>query len=309
MGSDKANYKVSNGNSQLNYFPTHNMFIEVNKQKAIANHLVPTADTGRIVSKLTFKMPKKVLYKNDLLLLNIIAANNWNRPIYFTSKRTLSTLGLGQYLEQDGLSYRLVPVKTEAKQSLLDPGNVNLDFMYENLMTKFKFGGAQTPGTYFDQPNRRSLSNIRGAYAKLGIALAQAGRKDSASKVLKYGDEHILKSDFPFGLTSERNIHDMSSMRVAFAYYLAGDMERGNEIANLIIEDCKQQAAYYRSLSPAKASAFRQDLQQARAIISQLKQWKEMFGEDGDKNLNKATQAQKTDSINSAIKQKEADEQ
>ncbi len=309
MGSDKANYKVSNGNSQLNYFPTHNMFIEVNKQKAIANQLVPTADTGRIVSKLTFKMPKKVLYKNDLLLLNIIAANNWNRPIYFTSKRTLSDLGLGQYMEQDGLSYRLVPVKSQAQQSLLDPGNVNLDFMYENLMTKFKFGGAQTPGTYFDQPNRRSLSNIRGAYAKLGIALAQAGKKDSALKVLKYGDEHILKSDFPFGLTSERNIHNIGSMRVAFAYYLAGDVEKGNEVANLIIEDCKQQAAYYRSLSPAKASAFTQDLQQARTIISKLKQWKGMFGKDGENSLNKAAQSQKADTIDNGIKPKEANEQ
>ncbi len=284
MGSDKANYKVSNGDKDLNYFPTKNMYIPVDKQKAIAKHLVPTADTAAIVSEVSFKVPKKVLYKNDLLLLNIIAANHWKRPIYFTSQNTLNSLGLGNYLEQDGLTYRLVPLRNNTQQSIFDPGNVNLDYMYDNLMTKFKFGGAQIEGTYFDQPNRRSLSNIRSAFAKLGIALAEAGRKDSALKVLNYCDENIKKSDFPFGATSDRNIHDINSMQTAYAFYLAGDSTRGDEVSNAIIEDCQQQLTYYRNLPASQAGAFQKDRGQAQLIISQLKQWKQQFGVGSSKN-------------------------
>ncbi len=277
MGSDNAGYKVSNGAEKVNYFPTKNMFISVDKQKAIAEGLVPTEDTGRIVSEVTFTIPSNILYKNDILLLNILAANNWKRPIYFTSQRTLMDLGLGDYLETDGLTYHLVPVKDQAPQNIFSPGNVNIDFMYENLMTKFKFGGAQTPGTYFDEPNRRMLMNIRNAYSQLGIALAEAGKKDSALEVLNMADEHILKTNYPFGLTTPRNIHNVSSLQTAYAFYLAGDSTRGEEIANLIIKDCREQLQYYSSLSPERAASFRLDAQQAQLIISQLEQFKQKF--------------------------------
>lgn len=292
MGSDKASYKVSNGAQKLNYFPTKNMYIAVNKKKAITDNLVPTADTGRVLSKVTFTLPMDMLYKNDLMLLNILAANNWKRPIYFTSQRTMSDIGLGQYLETDGLTYRFVPVRGKQRQHIFDPGNVNLDFMYDNLMKEFKFGGAQTPGTYFDEPNRRMLQGIRNAYSKLAIALADAGSKDSAQKVLNRADEHILKENFPFGLTTPRNMHNISSLQMAYAFYRAGDTARGNEIANLIIKDCREQMQYYNSLPPNQSGAFRMDMQQAQVIISQLNKFKQRFG--GNKSSASSKELPKT---------------
>ncbi len=286
MGSDNPDYKVPNGQEKLNYFPTHNMYIPVNKPYIIAHHIVPATDTSKILSEVTFKMPKDILYKNDLLLLNIIAANDWKRPICFTSPVTLSRLGLGDYLETDGLAYRLVPYRSESENSIISSGNVNLDLMYNNLMTKFKFGGAQTPGTYFDEPNRRMLMGIRNAYAKLGIALAEHGRKDSALKALHKADKNILKQNFPFALTSPRNMFNINSLQTAYAFYLAGDSTRGDEIANAIIKDCRQQLRYYQSLPDSKmGSTLRSDAQSAQMIISQLNQWKQIFGDHDSSNL------------------------
>ena len=296
MGSDESNYKVSNGQEKLNYFPTKNMFIPVDKQQAIAERLVPVSDTAKILSEVTFQLPMNILYKNDLLLLNILAANDWKRPIYFTSQKTLMDVGLGDYLETDGLTYRFVPYRSSGENGLFAPGNVNIDFMYKNLMDKFAFGGAQTPGTYFDEPNRRMLNGIRTAYAKLGIALAENGRKDSALKVLHRADSNILKQNYPFALTSPNNLNNVSSLQTTYAYYLAGDSVRAGEIADMIIQDCQQQLRYYGSLSPDKASAFRGDAQQAQLIVSQLEQWKQLFGSQGVDSARNELPEQITDS-------------
>jgi hypothetical protein len=286
MGSDNPDYKVSNGPQQFNYYPTQNMYIPVNKQQAIREKLVPDADTAHIASEVTFDMPKKVLYKNDLILLNIIAADNWKRPIYFTSPVTATRMGLGDYLETDGLTYRLVPFSSKQNSnSILSAGNVNVDFMYNNLMTKFKFGGAQTAGTYFDEPNRRMLLGIRNSYAKLGMALALEGKKDSAIQALNLCDSNMLQVNFPYALTSPGNMHNVNSLQTAYAYYLAGDSTKGDEIADELIADCQQQMAYYNALPPAKfGPTLQQDAQTANMIISQLQQWMRQYGKQAGRS-------------------------
>lgn len=278
MGSDNPDYKV--GDQHLNYYPTQNMYLPVDKQQVIQEGVVPLADTGKIVSEVTFKMPKTVLYKNDIALLNIMAANDWKRPIYFTSPVTATRLGLGSYLETDGLTYRLVPVASdENSNSILSAGNVNVDFMYENLEDKFKFGGANIAGTYFDEPNRRMLLGIRNSFAKLGMALAEAGKKDSAIKVLDHCDSNMLKVNFPYALTSPGNSHNINSLQTVYAYYLAGDSTKGDAIADDVIADCRQQLTYYNSLSSDKLDGtLQQDAQTANMIISQLEAWQKQYG-------------------------------
>lgn len=280
MGNDDPRFKVSNGSEQLNYFPAKNMYIPVDSERVIRDGVVSLNDTGRVVSKVAFTMPKSILFKNDLMLLNIIAANDWKRPIYFTSPLTLSGVGLGDYLETDGLTYRLVPVASSDNGSTIyNTGNVNTDFMYNNLMTKFAFGGAEIPGTYFDEPNRRMLMGIRNAYAKLAISLVEAGKKDSAIKALNLCDTNISKKNFPYAITAPGNIFNINSLQTVYAYYIAGDSTKGDQIADEIINDCQQQIEYYNALPPRKLDGnLQQDAQTANMIIAQLQQWKQQFG-------------------------------
>jgi hypothetical protein len=243
--SDDPNAKIvlPNTNDTMSYVPTQNFFIPVDKEKVIQDGVVSPADTAFIVPKIVFTDKKNAFQKNDLAELHIIAANHWERPIYFTSP-SLSQ-GLSDYTEDDGLTYRLVPYLNP--EDTLNPGlgNINAGRMYDVIMHQFKFGGAQTPGTYFDEPNRRELYYLRSAIARLSIALAAKGKKDSARNVLEYGNKEILAQNYPYGMTSASNIDDYTSMLYTQACYMAGDDKLGKTIADAVTADCTQQLIFY----------------------------------------------------------------
>ena len=131
------------------------------------------------------------------MILNIIASNQWKRPIYFTS--SFGDLGFPQYLRKDGLAYRLVPVLSKgtqenwlAHQTLRQVGlggsqirDNNNAVIYNNLMTKYGFGGADKKGIYFDEENRRHLLNLRALFGEAAGNLADAGKKEEAKTAAK----------------------------------------------------------------------------------------------------------------------------
>jgi hypothetical protein len=268
IGSDSNQLETQSG-ERINYFPTHDFFVPVDKQAVIANGTVAAKDSAQIPGKMEFTLPGNGVYKNDLMELNIIAANQWKRPIYFTEPYGL---GLNNFFQDNGLAYRLTPLNPESNNI-----NVNVDTMYRNLMYRFKFGGAEKPDIYFDENGRRTLLAIRNAFSTLGQALTANGSKDSALKVLNYGYTMLDKTTLPYGMTSAGNQHDIGSLRYAYAFYQAGDSIKGRQIADAVIRDCHQQVDYYNSLPDNQAAEFKQDLQNARAIITQLEEWEAQF--------------------------------
>jgi hypothetical protein len=262
MGNDSTRLQTQNGD-EINYFPTKNLYLPVDKSTVLRNGTVLAADSADIPDRISFQFPGNDLYKNDWAELNIIAANNWKRPIYFTFPPY--NLGLENYVVNDGLAYRLTPIRQENRN-----GGVDIDNMYTALTTKFKFGGGEKPNVYFDENGRRELLSIRGAYAMLGAALAQDGRKDSALKVLNYGYQMIVPSTLPYGLASSQNMENITSLQYANAFYLAGDMKTATIIANATIRDCRQQMAYYNSLGESAGNYFQRDMQTAAGIQQQL---------------------------------------
>ncbi|GEP93502.1 Protein of unknown function [Chitinophaga terrae (ex Kim and Jung 2007)] len=286
MGSDDPNNQASVGNGTENFLPTRQLYIPVNKEDVLKNGVVSPKDSARILSSVQFKITKNILFKNDLALLDIIATNNWKRPIYFTSP---SDLGLNDYLQTDGLAYHLVPLpKATAPDPLGMDINANVPVMYDNLMHKFEFGGAQTPGTYFDEPNRKMIMYLRQAYTKLSIAMTQEGKsKDSALKVLNYMDKNVLEQNFPYAMTSPGNMHNYTSLQTIYAYYMAGDTKKADEIAAKVIKDCEQQLRYYSSLPANRmTSDLQRDGQNAQQFIAWLHQMKQDFGSGAKKNNN-----------------------
>jgi hypothetical protein len=278
IDSDNPDVKITlpGRGDTMNYLPTQNFILPVNKKTVLQNGTVPLRDSADVVPEVTFSDKLSVFMKNDLAELQIIAANNWNRPICFTNP-SLSE-GLDDYMEADGLIYRLTPY--QKPEDTVNPAgeNMNTAKTYQVLMHQFRFGGAQKPGTYFDEPNRRELESIRGAFERLGIALAEEGKKDSAVKALNYCDSNLLVQNFPYGMVSERNIHDYTSAQFAYAYYLAGDSIKGNSVANDVIADCRQQLSYYSALSPDQFSAdMQQEARTARYLIGQLQSLQQRY--------------------------------
>jgi hypothetical protein len=217
------------------------------------NGTVNANDT--VTAEMRFELPMQqgrrlLIQKNDLTILNIIAANNWKRPIYFTSP--YGSLGFGDYLRKDGLTYRLVPVKTHNKvdnwivRSYPVNGDVNTDFMEQNLMNKFKFSSKH--GVYFDEENRRHALSIRTAYANLTGDLADLGRKDEALKVLQKCENMIDPRDLPYAMVSRNNEHNIMGMIYLEASYKAGNLQLAEKIKQALKKDMEQQDRYYNYL-------------------------------------------------------------
>jgi hypothetical protein len=175
--------------------------------------------------------------KNELAVLNIIAANNWKRPIYFTNAG--AELGFDQYLRRDGLSYRLVPVKDS---------RVNTNWMLDKLTNKFAFGNADKAGVYFDEENKRHLGGIRSAYAELAMDLAVKNRKEEARALLNKVDKMMHESNFGYGSTSRGNMHNKNSLLFLQACYLAEDKTLIQKVGDAVKKDLLQQIEYYNKL-------------------------------------------------------------
>ena len=240
-GSDAENkmYRAQNG-ELLNYFPFNRVIVPVDKSFVVQNGTVTAKDS--IVNEVKFQLTKGYLFKNDAAILNVIAANKWKRPIYFTQPLQL---GFDEYLRQDGLSYRLVPVANAR-------GTVNVDWMFDKVMNKFKYGGADKNGVYYDEENRRHMVNIRNAHMILAMNLVSLGRKEDAKKVLQRADQMLKDKNVPYAMASRYgNDHNEKSYYFALTAFQAGDLEMGKRIMEAVKKDCQQQVAYYESTSDA----------------------------------------------------------
>ena len=245
-------------------FPVKNVTVPVDAADAIKNGTVNTTDS--VLSSLDFSLPRNALMKNESAVLNIIAANNWKRPIYFTNAG--AELGFDQYLRRDGLSYRLAPVKNS---------KVNTDWMLDKLTNKFAFGNANKPGVYFDEENRRHLGGIRSAYSELAIDLSAKNRKEEARAVLNKVDKMMHESNFGYGLTSRGNLHNRNSLLFLEACYLAGDQTLIQKVSAAVKKDLQQQVNYYNTLSGQKADNMAQEKQTAETYLQALGQMQTMY--------------------------------
>ena len=269
VGTDVSLVGAQNGN-QYNTFPVHKVAIPVDKQLVLKNGTVNAGDS--VVDAVRFTIPKNNLYKNDLAMLNVIAANKWQRPIYFTMP--YGELGFGNFVRRDGLSYRLVPVENST---------VNTDWTYNVVMTKFGFGNANIPGVYFDEENRRHLNTIRKAEVDLAFDLINKNKKDSAKSVLERVDKMMLQQNFPYGMVSRGNDHNQLSMAVMQAAYLADDKPLAEKVAKSVKTDLQQQMKYYNSLSGWQAEGLNYEKQNAQEILDRLNQVQQVLG--GSPNL------------------------
>lgn len=265
VGSDDpAKMDNTRGGEGLNTYPVKKVSVPVDKALVLKNGTANATDS--VVSEMRFDISKGALVKNDLALLNIIAANKWNRPIYFTSPR--ADLGFDRFIRRDGLSFRLVPVENS---------RVNTDWMMDKAMNKFGFGNANVKGVYFDEENRRHLNTIRTAYAELAMDLASKGRKQDAQKVLEKVDKMIDQSNFAYGMTSRGNMHNATSLAFLQACYMAEDKALIEKVSASVKKDLQQQIRYYNTLSGEKGDNMAEEKRSAESYLQNIQQIETIF--------------------------------
>ena len=250
VGSDDqaAQVQMQDG-TWMNYLPVKKVSVPVDIAKVRKNGAVEAGDS--VLSDMRFEIPKDILMKNDLAVLNIIAASKWDRPIYFTSP--FGELGFGQYLRNEGQSYRLVPV---AGQNM-----VNTRTSYDVLKNKFAFGSANIPGVYFDEENRRHLVSIRQSYAEVANQLAIQGDSAKARELLQIADKNLLEENIPYAMVSRQNQHNTISVQFVEAAYKAGDKKLAAKVSAAIMKDVNEQLAYYAFLGNMSVAELLQAVQ------------------------------------------------
>ncbi|MDG1673781.1 MAG: DUF2723 domain-containing protein [Flavobacteriaceae bacterium] len=168
-----------------NYAPTEFVRIPVNKQAVLENGVVAGKDAEKIVDYIDIKIKDQAIYKNRMIMLDIIAQNNWERPIYFSGGAfgDEDYIWMKDYLQLDGFAYKLVPIKTALdKNNLYDMGRIDSEKMYE-LVKDWEWGNSGNPDVYHDVETRRNSLTFRGHMARLIEKLINEEKLEKAEEI------------------------------------------------------------------------------------------------------------------------------
>jgi hypothetical protein len=224
VNSDNPASKYQVSTSEIyDIIPTRTIRITVDKDKVIASGAVKPEDADKIVPFIEIKLKGNYIQKSQMIVLDILAHNDWKRPVYFVTGYHSDAMGLEEYFQLEGLAYRLVPIKSQNK-SWLEYGRIDTDILYDNMMNKFVWRGAKEKGVDIDYNHKRTLLVVKARYnhARLANALIAEGKNEKAIKVL----DHCMET-FPV----EKLSWDMYSPDLIEAYYKAGAVEKGSSLS------------------------------------------------------------------------------
>ncbi len=224
----------------LDYIPSRKFFIPVDTAKVLRNGTVARGREGDVLSRLTWELEpgRSYITKNHLMIMDLLATNNWERPVYYAITVSEDNyLNLGNYFQMEGLAYRIVPYTSDG--DMFSRSGINSDVMFENMVNKFRWGGVQNPDIYLDENITRMLGNFRNSFARLAMQLIKENKPDSARKTLDKCIEIIPDEVVPY------NIYNLLVMQ---GYYHLGDTAKANAIGDRIKSNVYQDMDYFLSL-------------------------------------------------------------
>ncbi len=262
IANDK-NLRTVGGGEVVSVMPSKNFYVPVDKDFVIANGTVSEADSADIVDRVEWRIDRSYLLKNNLMQLDLLATNDWKRPIYFAvTTGPDSYIGLDKYFKLVGLAYQLVPIKAPETSNPNMYGSVNTELMYNNVMNKFKWGGMDTEEQiYMDENNLRMTNNIRLQFANLADQLIAEEKIDKARTILDKSIEVMPDHNVPF---------DRLMLPIIQNYYKIGDDEKANAILEIVFDRFAENFEYYLSTDVDKALNMRQDIQMSYAVLQRL---------------------------------------
>ncbi|MBO7118737.1 MAG: DUF2723 domain-containing protein [Bacteroidaceae bacterium] len=227
---------VLSDNPDLRFIPTDSIVLTIDKDAVRRSGMMMAGDS--IPDKMHISLKgKRAVYKSEMMMYEMIAQCNWERPLYVAMTVGPDNYGhLDDYFVQEGLAYRITPFNT--KQSGKD---VDTDKMYENLMTRFSFGGIDKPGVYLDETVTRMCSTHRRIFAQLASRLAQEGKLDKAKKVAEKVEKCIPPSAVPHSYSS-------GSLELARVLNTTGDKKAAADICIAIANKSSEYLEWYLNL-------------------------------------------------------------
>ena len=261
VASDNPENKYNIGGEYIDILPSNKFSLPVDSAKVVQNGTVPKGLENRIVKSIDWQLRRNYVQKNDLMVLDLLAGFNWDRPIYFavTTGRE-AYIGLEDYLQLEGLAYRLTPIKS-TKEEMQNGARINSDIMYDNIMNKFQWGGMSRPGIYLDENAMRFASNMRIQIGGLAAQLVQEGKKDKAVKLLDKAQVEMPEAIIPY---------DATMYSICLAYFQAGENKKAKDIAEKLFTMFEGDLRFYNRLSSLHKAAYGSEISRARQLMIAL---------------------------------------
>lgn len=253
------------------YLPTRNVFIPVNKEEVLRLGIVQPEDADKIVDTMRFRLSinerRKSIIKDQLALMDIVASNLWERPIYWAvTCREDRLLGLDDFLQLEGLALRIVPIKTlnredRANFGLIGMGRVADDIILRNITEKWTWGNFDKKRLHVDRAYGPSLQTMRLVMIRAGRQMIADGKNDAAIQLADQYFEAFPFFNFP---------PDQFAALMADIYARAGAKDKAAKIAREMIPHLAQVVRFYDSQPARFKEGYRQDYRFATAAAQTL---------------------------------------
>ena len=252
-------YWVRSKDNETHVIPTDTLYITIDKEAVRRSGMMMASDTipDRMVISLA---GKRAIYKNDMMMLEMLAQCNWERPLYVaTTVGSDNYMNLGDNFVQEGLAYRITPFNTKT------PGAKNFDTekVYNNVMNRFKWGGLDKPGLYIDETVMRMCYTHRHLLAQLAMQLIAEGQNAKAEKVLRKAEKVLPEYNVPYTFMS-------GAADMARAYALIGKKADAARILNKVWADAKSYADYYLQLTGSRFMMSQNDVLRQLYIMQNI---------------------------------------
>ncbi len=223
------------------FYPTNKIRVPVNKKNVLETGLVKAKDTSEIVDYIDIDLPETGISKGQMMMLDIIANNDWKRPIYFSggSFDEEEYIWMTEYLQLDGLVYKLVPIKTES-ESVISKGRIDSDLMFD-IVKKWEWGNSGSPDIYHDPQTRKQGGvTYRITLARLLEKLLEDNKIERAKKVVEMAMTNIPIEHFGFYTYVEPFLD---------GYYKVGERKKAREVYYELKDVYQEQLLYYAEMS------------------------------------------------------------
>jgi len=244
---------AQNGESVI---PSKQLYLPINAQQVLNTGTLPVSRASEIIPQIDLTLGRR-LTKSELMILEMLKTNNWKRPVYFAV--TVGDdyyLGMKDHFELTGLAYQVLPIGAKDSGS-----KVNVEEMYTNMMTKFRFGGIENPNVYLDENTLRMCRTHRMMFTELIGALYNQGDSVRTLKALDYCNKVI---------PGETVRHDYISTGLAEFYYKLGEVQKGDAIMDAVAKDCVENLEWYFSLKSSQRNSVNNRIGHNLAVLGQI---------------------------------------
>ncbi|MDB4334773.1 DUF2723 domain-containing protein [bacterium] len=263
LKSDNPKTKQIPGQNQsFDHLPAKNFYIPVDSLKVLQKGFVSESAAHLIEPSINLDVTKSHLYKNEMMIMDLLANNNWERPIYFAvTVGNDSYMNLTDYFQLEGFAYQIVPVKKDKNNDQV--GRVDADKMYDNVVNKFKWGGFGDDRVYLNENHQRMSYNIRNNLSRLAGALIDRGDLQKGVEILDLAMEKMPASSFP---------HNFFSIFLAEGYYKANKPEMGDQILQELSKQTLQEINCFGEYASDGRTGAMRELNMGVQLYSQLMQ-------------------------------------